>query len=295
MSELSVKKREILNREGLVLKVARDILLQRGYHGLTMARIAAAVGCPKATVYKHFPCKEEVILALATESVEVQRDLVERAATFRGRPRERMAAVAVATQLFAQLHADDSRIFQIVNGEAIFQKASEKSIWRLQRCGLRTVSVMLGIVRDAIAQGDLVLPPNHTAEDIIYNFWLLGEGGKAAPHSWLPPEELGIDSPFTSVIKTGSILGDGYGWRPLSSEHDYEKTIQRVWREVFPAEQRKVFGKRTPTPKSSRTEDNSFTAGKGPSEVKEVPESKSRSTQTPRVPPEPPSPVRPDL
>lgn len=244
MNELSTKKREIRNREGLVLKAARDILLKRGYHGLTMARIAVAACCPKATVYKHFPCKEEIIIALATESVEVQHALVERAGTFRGRPRERMAAVGVATQLFAELHADDSRIFQIVNGEAIFQKASEKSIWRLQRCGLRTVSVMLGIVRDAIAQGDLVLPPNHTAEDIIYNFWLLGEGGKAAPHTWLPPEELSIDSPFASVFKTGNILADGYGWHPLSSEYDYEATIERVWREVFPAERRKALGRR---------------------------------------------------
>ena len=183
MSVLSIKKQEILNQESLVLKVARDILLKRGYHGLTMARIASSAGCPKATVYKHFPCKEEVIIALAIESVEVQRALVERAGTFRGRPRERMAAVGVATQLFAELYADDSRIFQIVNGEAILQKASEKSIWRLQRCGLRSVGAMLGIVRDAIAQGDLELPPNHSAEDIIYNFWLLGEGGKAAPHT----------------------------------------------------------------------------------------------------------------
>ena len=103
------------------------------------------------------------------------------------------------------------------------------------------MGVMLGIVRDAIAQGDLVLPPNHRAEDIIYNLWLLGEGGKAAPHTWLPPQELGVDFPFVSLIKTGGILADGYGWRPLSSEWDYEATIERVWREVYPAERRKVL------------------------------------------------------
>jgi AcrR family transcriptional regulator len=270
MTELSIKKQEILNRQGLVLKTARDILLKRGYHGLTMARIAAAAGCPKATVYKHFPCKEEIIIALATESVEVQRALVERAGTFRGRPRERMAAVGVATQLFAELHADDSRIFQIVNGEAIFQKASEKSIWRLQRCGLRTVSVMLGIVRDAIAQGDLVLPPNHSSEDIIYNFWLLGEGGKAAPHTWLPPGELGIDSPFASVFKTGNILADGYGWRPLSSECDYRATIERVWCEVFPAERRKVLGRTVHELETGIQAGEQSAAEKGRSKGKEV-------------------------
>ncbi len=271
MSQLSLKKQEILNREALVLKVARNILLKRGYHGLTMARIAASVGCPKGTVYKHFPCKEEIIIALATQSVEVQRALVERAGTFRGCPRERMLAVGVATQLFAELHADDSRIFQIVNGEAIFQKASEKSIWRLQRCGLRSVGVMQGIVRDAIAQGDLVLPPNHRAEDIIYNFWLLGEGGKAAPHMWLPPEELGIDSPFASVIKTAGKMADGYDWRPLSSECDYESAVERVWCEVFPAERRKVLGNGGRNPGVGVSASNSV-AFEVESKTEEVPE-----------------------
>lgn len=241
---MSSKKQEILNRERLVLRAARNILLERGYHGLTMDRVSVSLGCPKATVYTHFTCKEEIIIALATESVEVQRALVERASTFRGRPRERMVAVGVATQLFAELYADDARIFQIVDGEAISQKASEKSIWRLQRCGLRSVSVMVGIVHDAIAQGDLVLPPNHSAEDIIYNLWLLGEGGKAAPHTWLPPQELGIDFPFASVLRTGSMLADGYRWRPLSGDHDYGDTIERVWREVYPAERCKMLGKR---------------------------------------------------
>ena len=134
---------------------------------------------------------------------------------------------------------------------------------------------MLGIVRDAIAQGDLVLPANHSAEDIIYNFWLLGEGGKAAPHTWLPPEELGIESPFATLIKTGSILGDGYGWRPLSSEHDYEATIERVWREVFPVERRKVLGRRArdlsadaANSKSSSTEESHSKVMKEVSEKK---------------------------
>jgi AcrR family transcriptional regulator len=248
MKTLSPKKREIIRRESRVLELARGILLKRGYHGLTMARIAKAAGCSKATVYQHFPCKEEIIVALATESVEIQRSLVDRAATFQGRPRERMVAVGIATQLYAELYAEDSRIFQIVNGEAILQKASERTIWRLRSSGLRTVNVMLGIVRDAMAQGDLKLQEGHSAEDIIYHFWLLGEGGKASPHMWLPPEEFSIKNPFESIINTSLTLADGYGWKPLSSEWDYTETTDRVWREVFPAERRKVFGENESTP-----------------------------------------------
>ena len=72
MVTISPKQRQILGREVLVLDMARELLLKSGYHGLTMARVAEAVGCSKATVYQHFSCKEEIIIALAGQSVEKQ-------------------------------------------------------------------------------------------------------------------------------------------------------------------------------------------------------------------------------
>jgi AcrR family transcriptional regulator len=243
MGVLTRKQREIRARDGLILEEARRLLIQDGYHGLTMARIAEKIGCAKGTVYQHYPCKEEVIIAVAAESTERQREFIERAATFRGRPRERMVAVAVATELFSLLYREDARIFQIVSGEAITQKASAEALRCMTRAGLATVNAMLGIVRDGIAQGDLMLPEGHRPEDLVYHFWLLGEGGKSASSSWLPPAELGIDAPFLAIVKTGQVLGDGYGWRPLSNEWDYEETSRRIQREVFPDECRRVYGR----------------------------------------------------
>ena len=34
--------------------------------------------------------------------------------------------------------------------------------------------------------------------------------------------------------RLGSAFLDGLGWRPLSSEWDYRRTLQRVYTEVFP-------------------------------------------------------------
>ncbi|NIA15189.1 MAG: TetR family transcriptional regulator, partial [Nitrospiraceae bacterium] len=157
MATLTRKKREIQERDGLILKAARAMLLEIGYHGLTMARIATVIDSSKGTIYQHFPCKEDIIVALAIQSMEKQREMVERAATFRGRPRERMLAVGEATALFARLYVDDARIFQIMTGEAIMQKASPDTLWRLKVSGHNTANIMLGIVRDAIVQGDVEL------------------------------------------------------------------------------------------------------------------------------------------
>lgn len=236
------KQREIREREELVLTVARKMLLESGYHGLTMARVAAAVEYSKGTIYQHFSCKEDIIVALATQSVDKQLELVERAATFRGRPRERMLAVGEATALFSRLYEDDARIFQIMTGEAIMRKASPEALWRLKTSALRTVSIMVGIVRDGIVQGDLQLDENTTPEDLIYPLWILGEGGKAAASSWLPPAELGIRRPFDTIFRHGLVLADGYGWRPLSTEWNYEETLRRIREDLFASDLRLAKG-----------------------------------------------------
>ena len=68
MGTLTRKQREIAEREQLILGIAAEMLVERGYLGLTMDRIAAATEYSKGTIYQHFPNKEEIVAALATES-----------------------------------------------------------------------------------------------------------------------------------------------------------------------------------------------------------------------------------
>jgi len=242
MSTLTPKQREIREREGHLLEIARALVLEKGYHGLTMARIAARLDDAKATVYQHFSCKEEIIIALAGRSVDLQRGLVDRAAMFKGTPRERMYAIGEATELFALLYPGDARIFQLISAEAITQKASQASLWRLRLSARQTANVMSGIVRDAIARGDLHLKPGDTVEDLTYQFWLMGESTKAAVWSWMPPQELGVRDPFEAMFHNGQVIGDAYGWRPLSQDWDYRGTRRRVRQEIFPNECYKAYG-----------------------------------------------------
>ena len=236
------KRRENPAREELILDVARELLLDGGYHGLTMARIAEGVDYSKGTVYQHFACKEEVIIALATRSVEKQQALVERAALFPGRPRERMLAVAEATQLFSILYAADTRIFQIMNGEAITQKGTVDSLWRLKHAANHTVAIMSGIVRDAVAQGDLVYRGDLALKDLLFHIWLLGEAGKASAGNWLPPSELGISRTFESLIRSTQLMADAYEWRPLTTEWDYDESLRRIRKELFAEESKRAYG-----------------------------------------------------
>ena len=58
------KQREIAQREDLILETARKMLLERGYLGLTMDRIAEEIEYSKGTVYQHFSSKEDLISTL---------------------------------------------------------------------------------------------------------------------------------------------------------------------------------------------------------------------------------------
>ncbi|MBX7259266.1 MAG: TetR/AcrR family transcriptional regulator [Candidatus Hydrogenedentes bacterium] len=243
---LTGKQRQIRVREELLLDIARKMLLKSGYHGLTMARIADAADCSKGTVYQHFSCKEDLIVTLAARSSEKQRVLVERGAMFRGGTRERMLAVGEATVLFARLNWGEVRIFQIMTGEAIMQKATPEVLSQLKMSAHGTSQIMFGIVRDAIAAGDLCLPPDTSPADVVYPLWVLGDGIKSASSSWMPPSEIGVTDAAATILKHGFVLGDGYGWRPLSKDWDYAESLRRIRLECFPEESKKVYVEQLP-------------------------------------------------
>ena len=95
MTTTQRKLRERQAREALILDVAARMVVDRGYLGMNMDRIATETQYSKGTIYQHFTCKEDVLCALAERTAANRVDLFRRAATFRGRPRERMAVLGL--------------------------------------------------------------------------------------------------------------------------------------------------------------------------------------------------------
>ncbi|GCF08783.1 TetR/AcrR family transcriptional regulator [Dictyobacter arantiisoli] len=59
----SLKEKQRQERELLILQVAEDVLLEKGYRDTSMDEIAARVGIAKGTLYLHFAKKEDLMLA----------------------------------------------------------------------------------------------------------------------------------------------------------------------------------------------------------------------------------------
>jgi AcrR family transcriptional regulator len=230
------KEREYQEREVLFLETGHALLQERGFHGLTMGRIGEVTDYAKGTVYLHFGCKEELIVELGRRSRERRREMFVRAATFDGCTRERMAAVGEAAELFARLHPEDIRIWQLINAEAIIEKVPAEKQQGLCESEGQAHRVLMNIMTEAVEKGELLLGPGLTVEDMCFGVWAITEGGHAAVFSHIPFADRGIPDPFGSIMRNCHMLGDNYNWMPLSTEFDYEATRERVRREIFAEE-----------------------------------------------------------
>ena len=123
---MTPKKREILEREARILAVARPIVVREGYHGLNMDRIADALSYSKGTIYNHFSCKEEVIIALAIQSASKRVELFRKAAQFQAKSRFRMLAIGEAAESFVRDFTDYFLFEEIIQLPSVREKTSEK-------------------------------------------------------------------------------------------------------------------------------------------------------------------------
>ncbi|MEM8835746.1 MAG: helix-turn-helix domain-containing protein [Planctomycetota bacterium] len=232
MSTLTRKQREIAERERLILAVARGMLAERGYLGLNMDRIAEAVEYSKGTVYQHFASKEDLLATLYTDTARQRAAMFKRAASFNGKPRERVAAIGVADQLFVALNPDHFAVENILDVSDVFAKVSEERRNVFIHVKTAMMDVLMGIVRDAVDAGDLSLPDDAPLCQPLYGMWTQSLGHhKLAGQRRMPPFA-GIDLE-DALWRNYTIMLDGYQWAPLSSEWDYERTIERIRQEVF--------------------------------------------------------------
>ncbi|HPF40610.1 MAG TPA: TetR/AcrR family transcriptional regulator [Phycisphaerae bacterium] len=227
------KQREIREREQQILAVARQMLLERGYLGLNMDRIAEAIGYSKGTVYQHFSSKEDLLAALCVQTKQKRVEFFEKAMRFDGRPRERMTAISLAHELFISQFPDYSRSDELLNIESIFAKASERQQEAMREVEGRCVDTVCGIAKDAVACGDLVLPADWNIYDMTYGLYGMSYGCRAAIKNCTALHDLMSPDDRAVLRRNQEALLDGWGWRPLSSEWDYEATRRRAAIEAF--------------------------------------------------------------
>jgi AcrR family transcriptional regulator len=233
---LTRKQREVQDREARILELARSMIVEDGYHGLSMDRIAEEMEYSKGTIYQHFSCKEEIVIALLNQTMERRLDLFRRAAAYRSRSRERITAIGVAAELFFQLYPDHLHTEQTIRVSSVREKTSEQRRLCLESCEARCSEVVRGVMRDAVAAGDLQVSDLYGVEDLAFGLWSITFGGYSIAATSPSLANLGIHDPLLAIRANCIRLLDGVGWRPLSSEIDVSLSVDAITREVFAAE-----------------------------------------------------------
>lgn len=247
------KKREIREREEMILDIARRMLVERGYRGLSMDRIADATEYSKGTIYQHFTCKEDMVIALSIQTMSQREEFFRRAASFEGRTRERIVAIGVAEDLFVRLYPYHFRSEQIVRMTSLREKTTEQRNELLDASESRCLAIVAEIVREAVDVGDVKLPDGMLPEEICFGLWCMTSGAHSLMASEIPLSRRGVRD-AAKVLRFGTqYFLDGMNWKPLMKDFDVGATVARIREEVFPREAAKAFGNR-PADRTSPSE-----------------------------------------
>jgi hypothetical protein len=166
--------------------------------------------------------------------------LYERAVHFDARPRERMLALGEADELFYRLHPQHYRALQTIRVAAQLSEVAGPHREVARRCESRMMTLVTGVIRDAIEVGDLPWrqPPNPA--ELAFSVWALAFGTRALMDTSVARTQLGIQDGHDTAVWIGQLLFDALGWAPLTTEWDYAATRERIRIELFPDEWRAV-------------------------------------------------------
>ena len=224
----SKKQTQIAAREAEILGIAGGIVAANGPGALSMERVLTEVNFSKGTLYNHFSSREDLLVALNAKCFADHLEYFERGALFHGRTRERFLATGMGHEIKQRI---DPQPVDFVLTDDILQHASER--WRSAFIDAhrKTLSVFSGIVRDAIASGDL--SGDWAPEFVASAVWSLSVGAMDLFAGGLIYRGTAKETFHGHRRRMIATLLDGFAWLPLSKDHDYEATRARVLSEIY--------------------------------------------------------------
>ncbi|TAN47823.1 MAG: TetR/AcrR family transcriptional regulator [Methylococcaceae bacterium] len=234
MQKLSRKQREILTRHELILDTAVKLIAEGGFGNFRMERIAELTEYSKGTIYQHFQCKEDVLIHLCMRGQRVWAEFFDRALRFQGLSRERLLAFHLAHELYAKLYPVEYASIYMVKSVGVREKISPERHAAEDELMKGILDKVAIVVAEGVALGDVTLPRQMTAQDLIYGFWATHYGNLMLETYNFSYRNMGISDPANNRKQMLRALLDGLPWRPVSHEHDYAATAQRIIGELFP-------------------------------------------------------------
>jgi len=240
MSTQSRRQREKLEREQLVLSVARDLIVRDGLLNLQMSRLADACDMATGTLYQHFTSKEDLLLALTTQGVAEQADLFLAAQAWQAPTRDRFLAVTVADWVMMRRQPMHFRIAQYVHTEVVWQATSEARRQAHYEASQPLADVVRHIVEEAVASGELPADSLFDGQQptaFSIGCWAMICGMHELVHADGLLAHFQIHQPYQLLFRDMIKLLNGMNWQPLFPHPDQADArallLSRIRQEVF--------------------------------------------------------------
>lgn len=230
------RERAFAEREQELLSLAEQLMDQHGFAALTMDKLVAACDYSKGTVYNHFNSKEDLLCALCTRSMQVELALFERALEFKGCNREKLLAMCFAYRLHALIHP--TLFYSVLSAKtpAVMEKASAARLQHQQELELTLSEVADRIFKQALDSGELPQSAQRTVSQLTFAAWALIFGSNALFNAASEAQMLQQLDAEQSILLNINLLLDGMGFTPLSHNHDYAQSWQRISEQIFSEE-----------------------------------------------------------
>ena len=167
------KKREEERRRQLILDVARELFLAKGYFDARMEDIAAGAELATGTLYLYFHSKDEIYATLCEEGLDVLNGLLGEAAREGGGYRERLVAMGRA---YLRFYAEYGSFYDILSfvGLGFKQMGLSPALERrITRKSDAAIGLLETLVKEGVREGDI--RPGESRETAFF-LWGLPEG-----------------------------------------------------------------------------------------------------------------------
>jgi AcrR family transcriptional regulator len=206
LNALTRKQKEIEARHQLILNVARDLIIEQGYHGLTMERIAAEIEYSKGTIYQHFPNKESVLAGLTLRYLGLKNVIYSLACETPMTTEEKLIGMMEATFLLIEKLPKEFTVSQQHFNEPFRDKCKEEIHQQLD--------VVETSLINALSENLRYAPRKHgmEVEELSFGLWALFKGCCELYFSECVKEHLSLRG-FSELMRLQvQVYMQGLGW-----------------------------------------------------------------------------------
>jgi AcrR family transcriptional regulator len=137
----SLREKQRQEREDLILKVTEEVLLEKGYHEMSMEEIASRVGIAKGTLYLHFAKKEDLVYAIIEQQMRSLLHTVEQIGSTSGSVQEKLTVIVHA--MYSGLSGKRMQFLYALHNSADFKSVMKERYWKTSQPVAQCITALL--------------------------------------------------------------------------------------------------------------------------------------------------------